>query len=1794
MSLPFGSFGNAKGTPKWIRSIDLRGLHPAAEGSDDVASAKEPVALIIGQGKQKSSNVSTMIANILQSSISKSLFESVVSQTAIQSVSIKNVTCGGDLNLTSVNQCSDLGSNMQAQSVVQQTTTQDGRLTQSLTQLAMNMQSGLTLNSNNQNAKNKQTQILQGSQYTEQESVNRCATDQNVQQIFNFENVTVGGDCNLGDIDQCTKMTAFQGCNSNIAQDAAQTFVGEQEASQTASNRIVGLSMMWIFLLIMVILIGMFLFAKTALSNAPMILIVIGGIVLVFAVIMLITGEIRKPGKPKILGIFAKGEGPVAPVAPVDPALATVLEQIEAAQEAKSFGFYWWWPTVKAPYGFVYDEETDAVLHIFSNKTFSQYFSRDPNVRQRVLTFGDDASDPFSYQAKAGYLRNWFDSTIDDIDPNGSRQVVGGQTKGCYDSGEGATSLRYVYTSYDFGGPEVVRCGNAQGRCANPFQRAGALLAGDTLAAEESQDTTDSNGIPLPSPESGEYTGDGRWRNHVIGEAWDLFKERGWCRDFTKETTDINGSTPGVLQQATWGAITEDRFKRPSNPDDVNDTLTKVLPFLKHHIANDLDDATNFDCVVFVAPYGSDHVRSKAASTAVNAWERLGYTRDSATPHFWYILCFKMENFETKFDTCLESLGGTSAQLPEYYEKCLNCEANLDNPNNPEEFQNCCDEFRAVSSDLYWYEGNLENRFVTDDAIENAESAAVDRGVTFLQANVVAMLSGDNVENLMEVQYDYGSAGASTGDQLMLRLKEDLPASTGGDIFLGGYQLPRCNSAVASNVPTCGRTFGALPTDGDLAYSSNYCCRNIGCPTTDNTELLTRPYDPADPEQNFKTNPGCWKNGTVPCVGIPRGLWYNSPGFTSGAYGNNLNILDAPDGDYINFMRDSGYPHADVFNINRTSSPAVRESGAEVATPRLEGDDFDMLPFCKDVNPFGVGAATNDAVRLNVLDIYTQDSEETPAEFWPGDCDFATLGALSAPVAGDLIFSKNGMADGIGGYATTGIANLNPPNTNSHFFANMQSEAALRQFVAPSNDGLVGPTVKTLYRGFHDKGYFNFDGNDGGDKSSGCMAPPGGSSRIQLMPIEETQSCVTANYSKSANHLAFENAGNVASNSGTYDDFAFDYATGQSGGLQILDLGGATLAATDNPTQHCTTSSGIEKLGIGAANKTTTTRGDKDVPVSTCTFSNHQDYLNSTDLQYCPGVILSGTTDGREYTSSAPLFNVCGLKDIPGIDPAVFYLDGNPENTDPANCACEAKSQFEDWEQASAVMCGGKYHVNAQGQTTGVGLAQHARPLNIEALRHKTTDDPPVLAMPYQDARDKGNALLQLAEPFTVTSEGSSPDAYFQSLFKQDEAGTEPFEADYDGTLRDTVYQDRFVIDCIRRELAAKKNPISLRSGYRKARNTWKRKASGSVFCTHRQAFTAGAAIAGTAYAGPVGGAAAYVAVDQTANTLCKGINAKKVCIPGIEVPFINYSMTSSYCDAAEQSLNDGYPIGPLCRNPEFDEDGSFVKETIATATDSAVINAKYNSSANGTFCMDAGFDATSTDDWNTGGTLRAGSAWCAADANDGIRNREWSNLHPATLYGSDGVNVEAMRSNFNDEDTNVNPGCNFIGHEIQDPDDDDEDAKLLCGAPAIANNDLRGMGVPLYKAQRSATDVTDATADAAGNLPSAAKISHLFAACKCPLGCDDGGENNRVDLSLDSATALSPNQQWCVPTICFVFQRSEYTLDQIGRSAATNLFNDEKKSKTANRATGSVTLAVAAAMIATGIAAKAKGGGKK
>ena len=86
----------------------------------------------------------------------------------------------------------------------------------------------------------------------------------------------------------------------------------------------------------------------------------------------------------------------------------------------------------------------------------------------------------------------------------------------------------------------------------------------------------------------------------------------------------------------------------------------------------------------------------------------------------------------------------------------------------------------------------------------------------------------------------------------------------------------------------------------------------------------------------------------------------------------------------------------------------------------------------------------------------------------------------------------------------------------------------------------------------------------------------------------------------------------------------------------------------------------------------------------------------------------------------------------------------------------EAKASLNAgrWEQATAVMCGGKYLIDAQRQATGVGLARHARPLNIEALRHKSTDKSPILAMSYQDAKKKDDALLRLSGPLSISEDG--------------------------------------------------------------------------------------------------------------------------------------------------------------------------------------------------------------------------------------------------------------------------------------------------------------------------------------------------------------------------------------------------------------------------------------------------------
>jgi hypothetical protein len=1696
-----------------------------------------------------------MLMNMYQSQLSKAIFASTVDQSVVQSVSIRNLVTTGGIEIGKITQKADLGATMQASSIVQQVNAQTGKLTQDLTQILQNMSSGLSFGSTTQKTKQKFTSIIQASQHTEQSTTTNCAVNQSVSQIVDYDGF-VAGDAGIviGDIDQSAKMEAFQTCNAEVAQTATQSLDLSQSASQDASNTIKGLTFS-LGLLVVIVLVALIwavvYFFKIVSENthkyAPYVFMFLGACGVAYGSYVLIENEKNDDGtadsvwdptslaRKLTTGTGARVRRPVVLATSGASSVTTYstsqLDALEDSQQRLNTGLYWWWPTVQAPLGFVTRPSAGGggleVAHIYSNKTFSQLLSPGSTATVAIETgsplCGTGVVENSSVCAdravlkNSGHSQNWFERELDDYGkdrkktlPVNGQPNVRHQTARCYDK----ASLRYVYTSWDFGGPELVRC--AAGRpsaggvtCeANSnvkFSEAHAKLArAGKLFPEHPQDTntsdattaaftdvvTDPDFNEVQDSNTGAHMGQQRWKNVVVNDAPTraLFESRGWARDWTSTRRGLVGSgttkvIPGLFQQPWWGVVERDPSRdendadardRPSDPDVVNETLARAIPFFKHHVANDTNNDTNFNVAIFVGPYGTDAAMygdaedaGHATGAMLKAWQDAGYSRESATPHFWYVMCFKLRDPETgeldpaTFANCVDDIGGTQYEQPAWYESCLNCDEPV---GDPESYARCCSDFRDAASQLYWHGGKLESRAAADDAlIENGGGAALNSmGVTFVQQNAASMLSRGNTFSVPDVEGNgtpLPSGGITRGAKLgrtthtavpipSASLTDSTPLpGTFNTAVLGGYDFPRCNSAVQSGTAFCASgELGSSVDDVTERFSSNECCRNSGCPTSDDTDILMRTYDPHDPDQRFKTNPGCWSSGMVPCVDYPSeafrtrnsGMALNfknefplchSQAAVCGSGDTNCTALGQGEGGWA--KRDARQVY--MKNTNGASvevrMPEVCDQDNSMPTPRLDGEFMPMLPRCKDVNPFGVydetpdgetGAARynpNIGIRLNVLavresgDPPSSTTNSAPEAYW--GCDEY----VRSPAKGDLDHSL--MTNAFGGPAYDGPS----------FLANAGSVDDLQKWRAGTNGGDGTSREQSMVSAWGDDTSLNGFGKFAWPASiKGRACFKGAFKFTDAVPNGNIQTCQTAYSNRvgndSAENARYGNVNSLDSNYGgghstrmMYDKRGLDMTTGMSEGMQILEVPTALDSetatkiranVTDNATQHCSTSKAMQQLAAGK-----------------CTFERPNlkfDGAPSSEtigsaLSYCPGAIVDSETYGA--TTSAPVFNVCGIRDIPGV-PAHMFYDEN------GNCTCEVKSQFENWAAAASVMCGGRYNDpddDPSGVARVTGLARSAEPLAREEFRHITlpvgdgsgvpvseASKPAKLVMPYQDARL--STVVQAYELGAPQERGVSYDPAYSAVFG-DEASQPVYSNDSrvthatnfrgvvggngDDPLSDIEgnYGGRWG--------GGAAQPTVLGRSWRKNNRqktaddaSGNRRAHGGAAGDGRRALALGGGMTRDAVGDP------------------KLVGAKNR-------PFLSYT---SYCDAAEHSLNDGYPIGPLCRKPVVSgQDGAPVvypesfpdgvkghkRESVLTFTDSSVVNAKYNVTepsgavdSKTTFCED--WDALPPDSAGIGigisqGAGAKGQGFCDSDRSTPLKGKEWSGLHPSNYY---------------------------------------------------------------------------------------------------------------------------------------------------------------------------------------------------
>lgn len=582
-------------------------------------------------------------------------------QTSVQSLNIDGLNCGGDLIISGIDFDNTTTSTSVASSNVQQSATEDATMAQTMTQSAEQVAKGMSFGSTSQSTSQYITETMQASQYTKSVASTECSVSQANEQSLNVINTDASGNCSITDTAFSNNQDSVNQCTQVAVQTSSQSLDLSQTGTQTSSQTAIGTSMLAILIAIMVtcfILLFMFKGVAATIYRTiiPWVLIGLG-----VSAILWGSGYDLAYKYPE-----AKSDVDVSYLNDNDSDIldcSTDYSEMEASRVSLSPPLTYWFVTHQTP---VYQlmsnnlSASDTIVRIHSNRTMSTAYTPDKSGLCSSETGITKYTSPF-----------W---------GSGVQTTVGSVTEscqpafsGCSDFSNAGNGLRYIYTSYDFGGDEYVRCGKDPGnstsdadvsKCTNAAGAAGVINHAD------SSDGGDNYGRRY---ETGTYTGRSAYKNVFSTAAHNMAECNNWA----------NANGTGLLQKIEFG----------SNGDQigvstVQSTLLRAIPWFEHHVTNDSNATTNFNVAVFVAPYGSD-------ASCDSVWDDLGFAPNTCQPHFWAILCFRVA-YEDTLDKCLLQLGGSDGATPDAVTSCENGD---------------CDDYKNTIAKTNWWGSEMSGMY---------------------------------------------------------------------------------------------------------------------------------------------------------------------------------------------------------------------------------------------------------------------------------------------------------------------------------------------------------------------------------------------------------------------------------------------------------------------------------------------------------------------------------------------------------------------------------------------------------------------------------------------------------------------------------------------------------------------------------------------------------------------------------------------------------------------------------------------------------------------------------------------------------------------------------------------------------------------------------------------------------------------------------------------------------------------------------------------------------------------------
>lgn len=592
--------------------------------------------------KQKSKEYADFQMSMIQSTITEAIFDSETTQTSVQTLNIGDVNCEGDVYIGDIDFNNTTTSTSVASSNVQQSATEDATMAQTMTESAEQVSKGLSIGSTTQSTSQYISESMQASQYTKSVTSTKCAIDQSNEQTANIGSVT-GDDCTVTDFTFSNNTDSISQCTQIAVQTSSQSLEMTQTGSETSSQKAVGFSLMGVLILILIICLVLMYWVKGMVSTVYRV--VIPWMLIGFGMMAILWGSgydlayMYPQSKSKVDVDYLNDN---------DDALdcSTDYSTMEANRVSLSPPLTYWFVTHQSPVYELMDSTASqkSIARIYTNRTMSTQYNSSSNLCDNTLGVTKYTS-PFMGTGLSGITPDCLPTF-----------------QGC-SSNSGGNGLRYIYTSYDFGGDEVTRCGKQDGdvsACTDADGAAGVIKSSDNIGRNYEIDGN---------------TGKTAWRNVFASAAQQMVICNNWAND----------SGTGLLQNFAFGSHADGIIF-----SKVQSTLQRALPWFEHHVTNDGNSATNFNVAVFVSPYGSD------ARCSDSAWTNLGFAENTCQPHFWAIFCYRVGTEDT-LDKCLLQLGGSDGETPDAVTKC--------------EEDGECDDYKNTIAKTNWWGSEMSGMY---------------------------------------------------------------------------------------------------------------------------------------------------------------------------------------------------------------------------------------------------------------------------------------------------------------------------------------------------------------------------------------------------------------------------------------------------------------------------------------------------------------------------------------------------------------------------------------------------------------------------------------------------------------------------------------------------------------------------------------------------------------------------------------------------------------------------------------------------------------------------------------------------------------------------------------------------------------------------------------------------------------------------------------------------------------------------------------------------------------------------